>query len=589
MKRRSCLLIFSLLFALLPYPALAQKGPAVWVFGKNAGLNFNTAPPTVASYPIDNCYSPSASQCDVGGNLLFYCDGRDIKDKNGQVMAGSLNPVWQAPVHIARRIVSNIIPVTHDTNRYYVFTLSPSSGEPPFGTYYAGVLTYSIVDMRLNNGNGGIDPAFSNVLLNTELDVDMIAVPGRDCNYWLITYKRSGNPAGKFTVYSISDQGISDPVYSSISLAGFPYPFSNMEMVYAYQYHKIVAWIGGRILFMMAFDNATGMVSNGKILQDLVEFRSPGGGVNTPSVCLSPGEKFLYVLGYPHVGTGPNGPGILLRQYPVDFTNPNLNLPIAASSILFDSTDPLYQTPSTSVPYGSSNCDTRIGPDNKVYLFFNTAQSFLGVIHKPDNPGATSDLNPQGLQLQANTFGSFFFPAIENKPFTKTINYNRHDTLLCFMEPLTLVPRTGNDNYNYLWHDGSTTPVKQVTAAGTYWVKSTGDCDDATQIDTFIVAFEPPEKCYCTIFIPNAFSPNTDNLNDIFKPILPLTCMNGGFRMLIYNRWGENIFQNYDALKGWDGSINGQPADLGVYHYTIKYRDNKNKEQHYKGSFTLLR
>ncbi len=523
MKARHLPFFFALLSFLCPLRNRAQEGPGVWVFGKNAGLNFSSGQAVPVSYPIDDCYSPSSSQCDAAGNLLFYCDGRDIKDKNGQVMPGSQNPVWQSPVHVARVIVSNIVPVPNDHNRYYVFMLSPSSGLPPFGTYYSGVLTYSVVDMRLNNGNGGIDPDFSNVLFETELNQDMLVVPGKACNYWLIAYKKLSNTEGKFITYTISEQGIAGPVYSTINLSGYPYPLQNMQMVYAYDHHKIIAWVGGRILFKLDFDPATGMVANARLLQDLVQFRSQGGGMTTPAVCLSPGEKFLYMLGYPYVGTGPGGPGIILLQFPIDLTNPNLDLPLSTADTIFDTTDPIYQVPAISMPYASQTCNIRTGPDQKVYLFFNTAQSFLGVVHQPDNPGPASNFNPQGLQLLPNTYGSYYFPAVENKPIKTTTQSRRRDTLLCFAEPFAIRSSVSGSQYSFLWNDGSTAPDKEVMQAGTYWVKSTGNCDDVQYIDTFVVAFEPPEKCNCSIFIPTAFSPNQDHLNDIFKPVLALT------------------------------------------------------------------
>ncbi|PSK95060.1 gliding motility-associated C-terminal domain-containing protein [Taibaiella chishuiensis] len=576
------------LFVLLHLTGLvqAQDGPPVWVFGKNAGLDFKSGQAQPVTFPIDNHYSPSSSQTDPAGNLLFYCDGRDIKDRNGQVMPGSQNPVWQPPVHIVRKITSNIVPVPGDANRYYVFILSPSSGEPPFGTYYSGVLTYSIVDMRLNNGLGGVDPAFSNILVNTELDTDMLVVPASDCSYWLIAYRRAPNTAGQFLAYRLSATGIAPPVTSSVSLAGFPYPFHNMDLIYAYRHNKIVGWIGGRLLIMMDFNPGSGVVSNAWQLQDLSEFRNPGGGITTPSVCLSPNEKFLYILGYP---AAVNVPKIMLWQYPVDFSNPALTLPIASASLIFETNNALYQTPSISVPFGSQNCDIRRGPDGRLYIFYNTAQSFLGVVNKPDLAGAATGFDAQGVQLLPNTYGSFWFPSVAAERFTASTHYYKHDTLLCFSAPFVLRPTYRGSQYSYQWSDGSTQSYKEINAPGVYWVKATGSCSDATGIDTFSVSFEPPEKCNCTIFVPNAFSPNQDNLNDIFRPMLPLTCMGGGYRMRIYNRWGETVFESYDLMKGWDGNCKGQPADLGVYYYTIHYRNTKGEEQQYKGDFSLLR
>jgi gliding motility-associated-like protein len=91
------------------------------------------------------------------------------------------------------------------------------------------------------------------------------------------------------------------------------------------------------------------------------------------------------------------------------------------------------------------------------------------------------------------------------------------------------------------------------------------------------------------MFIPNAFSPNDDGINDLFKPIVPATCLNGGYSFSIYNRWGAAVYRGYDILKGWDGTVNNKYADVGVYHYTIHYNDVKNEAIHYSGSFSLLR
>lgn len=580
-----CLLI--VLFSGFTPSALRAQGPSIWVFGRNAGLNFNSGQPVATTYGIDNCYSPSSSQCDAAGNLLFYCDGRNIKTRYGQIMPGSLNPVWPDPVHITRVIISNIIPVVNDTNRYYVFMLSPSSGNPPYGTYYSGALTYSIVDMRLNNGNGGIDPSFSNILVDTELDIAMIAAPGKDCNYWLITYKPAGPAEGKFVTYNISEQGISAPVYSSMNVPGSPFSFSNMKMAYAYKYHKIIASAGARDLTVEDFDNVTGIVSNGKRILDLAEFRTSGGGLTPPSFCLSPNEQFLYMLGYPS-DVAPNTPNIRLKQYPIDLTDPNLNL--NTSNIIFGSSDPTYQVPATSLPYYTKASDIRKGPDAKVYMLFNTGMSFIGQINKPDLPGTACDFSAQGVQLLPNTYGSYFFPAIENKRLDRIYNNVTHDTLLCLDMPLVLRPDIdGSEHYKFSWNDGATTATREIYEPGTYWVRSTGDCTQPVQTDTFIVRSEKADKCNCKIFIPNAFSPNDDGINDRFRPILPTTCLNGGYSFSIYNRWGAAVYRGYDILKGWDGMINNKHADLGAYFYTIHYNDAKNEAVHYKGSFTLLR
>jgi gliding motility-associated-like protein len=73
------------------------------------------------------------------------------------------------------------------------------------------------------------------------------------------------------------------------------------------------------------------------------------------------------------------------------------------------------------------------------------------------------------------------------------------------------------------------------------------------------------------LFIPDVFSPNGDNVNDVFAP-------KGQFvdksRMIVYNRWGQVLFETSNALEGWDGTINGQPAVEGTYVFRIEITDS---------------
>ncbi|MEQ8909278.1 MAG: gliding motility-associated C-terminal domain-containing protein [Vicingaceae bacterium] len=87
-------------------------------------------------------------------------------------------------------------------------------------------------------------------------------------------------------------------------------------------------------------------------------------------------------------------------------------------------------------------------------------------------------------------------------------------------------------------------------------------------------------------YVPNAFAP--DGVNKVFSP-------KGQFfdfslyEMVIYNRWGEEIFRTRDINKGWDGTVNGEQAQLGSYVYTIRFVDADGEEHRRKGTVTLIR
>ncbi len=89
------------------------------------------------------------------------------------------------------------------------------------------------------------------------------------------------------------------------------------------------------------------------------------------------------------------------------------------------------------------------------------------------------------------------------------------------------------------------------------------------------------------VHIPNAFTPNGDDINEVFR-------FEGvgikSYNAMIYNRWGEMLFAwNESSAEGWDGTYKGVPVDQGVYVYKIIVRDFYNREHPYEGHVTLLR
>ncbi|MBK9283940.1 MAG: gliding motility-associated C-terminal domain-containing protein [Sphingobacteriaceae bacterium] len=88
------------------------------------------------------------------------------------------------------------------------------------------------------------------------------------------------------------------------------------------------------------------------------------------------------------------------------------------------------------------------------------------------------------------------------------------------------------------------------------------------------------------IFIPDIFSPNNDGANDV------LFVRGNGIKELqfaIYDRWGSKVFESKDKLMGWDGTINGKPAEPGTYAYFLIVKMNNDKEIKQKGDVTLIR
>lgn len=89
-----------------------------------------------------------------------------------------------------------------------------------------------------------------------------------------------------------------------------------------------------------------------------------------------------------------------------------------------------------------------------------------------------------------------------------------------------------------------------------------------------------------TLYIPNTFSPNNDLLNDVFKPEYT------GFveiELMIFDRWGANIFSTNDLNGGWNGTYKNVNCELGVYTYKLSAKDISGKTLEKVGHVTLLR
>lgn len=88
-----------------------------------------------------------------------------------------------------------------------------------------------------------------------------------------------------------------------------------------------------------------------------------------------------------------------------------------------------------------------------------------------------------------------------------------------------------------------------------------------------------------TFYIPDAFTPNGDGINDTFG-------ISGEavkkFDMKIYNRWGELIFESEDATSSWDGNYKGKRVPQGVYVYQLSAQANTGEHASRKGTVTVV-
>ena len=90
------------------------------------------------------------------------------------------------------------------------------------------------------------------------------------------------------------------------------------------------------------------------------------------------------------------------------------------------------------------------------------------------------------------------------------------------------------------------------------------------------------------LYIPNAFTPTGDGLNECFKAVY--NCDFEDFRLYIYNRWGQLIYETQNPADCWDGKYKNSLAEAGVYVYLLEYKSIYNSEKEVrKGRITVVR
>lgn len=133
----------------------------------------------------------------------------------------------------------------------------------------------------------------------------------------------------------------------------------------------------------------------------------------------------------------------------------------------------------------------------------------------------------------------------------------------------------------YNWSTGDDESTITVTNPGQYTVTVT-DINGCTGTDIAVVTRYDP---YWTA-IPNAFSPNDDGINDVFRVSLHQA---NTINMAIYNRWGQKIFEGNDNLAVWDGKFKGNNCDIGAYSYVVQIVFDDGEQRTLQGHVLLVR
>jgi gliding motility-associated-like protein len=248
--------------------------------------------------------------------------------------------------------------------------------------------------------------------------------------------------------------------------------------------------------------------------------------------------------------------------------------------IQFENNSPSPDVAYTVWDYGNGQIDTVNGlnPTSQWYnnpgvytvnveLVTNQGCSFYGtfpnIVYAYDYPDASFSLNPN--------------PASLYEPYVDAYNQSSSDAIIFDWTAPGANPSSGTDydmNFTYPFEEGE----YEVTL----YVENQFGCPDTlTQILEVIDEV--------TIFAPNAFTPDGNKHNETWRVhIRGIDIFN--YHLMIFNRWGEVVFESYNPNSEWDGTYNGKAVPDGVYVWRIQALDERTDKQYeFNGHITIIR
>ena len=464
--------LFGILCCILTANSFAQGEAANWFFGNNVGLRFD--PVTGVSSAISgsalSTNEGSASISDANGNLLFYTDGSIVWNRNNTIMPNGTGLLGDSTSTQS----AIIVPKPNDPNIYFIFTVDGYTDNDNNNPSATAGLNYSVIDMTLAGGLGGVVTGQKNINLLATTSEKITAVKSGDCSsFWVITHFLDTFYSYKITTTGVETTAVTSITTPNVAISGYRYnaigylkASPDGEKI-AIAHHsngtnssQQHAQPGELVVYDL--DDNTGIVSNGT---SLLSGPSPYG------LEFSPNSKRLYAS-IENVQPGPN----FISSELFFFNLEAVNIPASAVSMI-----------------GADTSNTiagalQLAPDGKIYRSMR-GTSFLSAINSPDS--LTPTYTPNAISL--NGTATFGLPPFIQSLFAEKVDIINNDndptlvtnTLnLCEGEIYTLAAENIT-NASYIWTlDGNplsntTFELIDISQAGTYLVEvdpNNGDC-----------------------------------------------------------------------------------------------------------------
>ncbi len=648
MKAQSRLIILILLLATLPFQGIQAQNPfpdhtnckrdmkeaGLWYFGVFAGMNFNSGDAVAETSQPDGFQTPisPAVISDSAGNLMFMTNGKQIFNRSFELMKDGLYG------HYSCTQPAIVVPKPGDPLRFYVFTSDS----------YRNIngdkgLNYTYVGFSNSESLGSVVSLNTN-LIPDGMDGRLTAVKHANGNdFWLISHRWGSN---EFCAFRVTSGGVNTNYVSSTAgsvhsgdnnLLGFMKASPDgsrlavslfaSEMVEIFDFNTETGKVTAAITSPASYQGAYGLEfspDNSKVYLSTLDYAN--------IIPAFPSELYQFDLNSSDIF----GTATLVHTSTDAFRYAGLQLGIDGRIYVAKSINASAHSDNLSVIYnpnragmacnynrldGVSDVDFYLGGKESFWGLPNVVQTFVdwphftydsicindltsfNITNKASIDDATWDFkDPQGTSSTANYLQPTHAFSDEGQ-YQVSVTESYEGVDYTYTESVTVYPlpdvtfgvdtiyifegdaarlSVGDQWASYLWSTGSTASEIYVTETGEYWVEvqNTHCCFNT---DTVIVVLY-------ALYVPNAFKPSS-TINNEFKPVVPYNAIQD-YRLQIYDRWGQMVFESRDLGTGWDGEIRNQPAPFGVYAWRIDYStvsDDGTRPVKTAGTVMLLR
>lgn len=585
---------------------IAQNEYNEWHFGKHAGLNFNTNPISEVIGSRICSFQSSSSICDSSGKLLFYSNGETIYNSRHEIIKGWV-PYKKNSLITSSSQGNIFLPYPNNKYLYYQILGVPSENQHNLKD---SMIMYQIIDSRGDNGLGEVVRTYTN-LMPGRIENMAFAKHSNGFDYWVLSCDFISNSINLIRTEDGQFQSNFKSVPVKKKQIYYEVKFSpDSRTLFSQRTNDTINGVVMYIINLYKFNPENGQLE--RHIQIPTRFRS--GSIR--NLEFSPDSRYVYFQAFT----------TLSDLYQMD-------LKIWDSAIIQQSIKSI-----ASLPVGMSASGMQLGPDKRIYVFYQNFQNSVNMpistIYFPEKSYQNCDFVYESINLKygQNYLGGPYYPSFWFRDHS--INSGKYSNVsICRGDSVELKCNVGISD-RVSWNNGDTGSRIFAKTAGNYIVKIT-HADGSETYDDILVKYKTGSSnflgndtvlCNGSIQISANLKGtylwsdsetipkititdtgtywvkvNSDNCTSRdtlligpcpdLKLFIP-NCIspddngiNDDFTIVsndkylqleieIFNQWGEIIFISKGNAVNWDGRYKSAICPNGIYYYLLKYKSS---------------